>query len=83
MPFEPSKDDLDVLSCFLHAETLASAVEDTELDLFVIKDIIYQLFHHRYLKNVEGNILFHKDEIDSIQFIITAKGMELLENVKA
>jgi len=79
MPFEPTKDDLDVLSCFLHAEKLEAAMEDSELGLFVIKDIIYQLFHHRYLKNLNGGILFHKDEIESIEFIITAKGYDLLE----
>lgn len=83
MPFEPTKDDVDVLSCFLHAETMAAAVEDTDLDVFVIKDILYHLFHHRYLKNVDGGILFHKDDLESTSFIITAKGYELLENIRA
>jgi len=49
----------------------------------VVKDILYHLFHHRYLKNVGGGILFHKDDLENTFFIITAKGYELLDNVQA
>jgi hypothetical protein len=78
MAFEPSGEEIDVLACFLHGENVRLATEDIQLSLPVIKDIVYLLFHHRYLKNVDGSIHFNKDDIEDTPLIITAKGHRFL-----
>jgi hypothetical protein len=78
MAFEPSGEEIDVLGCFLHAESVLLATEDLQLSLPVIKDIVFHLFHHRYLKNADGSIHFNKDELENTALIVTAKGHKFL-----
>lgn len=84
--FEIGPDELKVMNCMVHAESLETVVTETKFPPKVVLDIIRHLVHYRYLKPVdsEGKTLamFSPDKMKKIRFMLTAKGVDALQNVK-
>ncbi len=78
MAFELRAEDIAVLRYFVHAETCENIAYELNLSEPVIKDIIYNLFHYRFIKNIKGGMLFPKDKLREAHFIATAKGLETI-----
>jgi len=76
-------DEKKVLSCLIHPETPQIVVEETKLTPFVVRDIIRNLHHHRYIKATNGpnrNLsMFDADAFTTTKFQLTAKGLQALQ----
>ncbi|MBS3915894.1 MAG: hypothetical protein KG003_15465 [Bacteroidetes bacterium] len=81
--YEIKADELKVLKCMVHAETLDSVITETGLSGNVVIDIVKHLRHYRYVKPVDENgrevSMFEADKIRRVRFILTAKGFTELE----
>lgn len=80
---EIGKDELLVMNCLIHVETLQQVVEEVKLSQPIVVDIIKQLLHHRYVKALDlsnnQRLTFNVDKILQTHFQLTAKGYEELE----
>ena len=76
-------DDLSVLNCLVHAESIKMVQAETGLSAKVVLDIIRTLWHHRYIKAVDANekevLMVDVDLLKKARFRLTAKGFEELE----
>ncbi len=50
---EIGKDELLVMSRLIHVETLQQVVEEIDLSRPVVIDIVKQLLHYRYVKDLD------------------------------
>jgi hypothetical protein len=76
-------DEKKVLSCLIHPETPQTVAEETKLSAFVVRDIVRNLHHHRYIKSINGpnrNLsMFDADAFATTKFQLTAKGLQALQ----
>ena len=76
-------DEKLVLSCLLHPETPEIVAEETKLSPFVVRYIIRNLHHHRFIKATNGPLknlsMFDADAFRSTKFQLTAKGIQALQ----
>lgn len=72
------EDELKVLRCLVHEETLETIIAETGLQPKVARDIVRTLWHYRYLTAVtaEGKQLMmaDADKLFVTRFRLTAKG---------
>jgi hypothetical protein len=68
-----------VLSCLIHPELIQTVVEETGISAKVVKDIIRNLWHYRFIKAVDKNnreiLLVDADLLHKARFTMTAKGI--------
>ncbi len=76
-------DEKIVLSCLLHPETPQTVSEETRLSAFIVRDIINNLHHHRYIKATNSPLknlsMFDADAFLNTKFQLTAKGIQALQ----
>lgn len=81
--FEIKSDELRVMGCLIHAETVETVIRETGIQSRVVIDIIRHLFHYRYIKPVsdtgKGMAMFEIDTILNVRFILSSKGYSVLE----
>ncbi len=79
-------EELKIMNRLLHAESLSTIIEETQIPAKVVADIIRMLVHHRFVKPVDkaGSVLgyFDSDKFKNVRFILTAKGIDALNQKK-
>ncbi|MEY4002415.1 MAG: hypothetical protein EBV15_09885 [Bacteroidetes bacterium] len=77
---EIGDDELKVLNCLLHPESMETVVSETKFHPKVALDIVRTLVHYRYVKaqDVSGKSLamFSPDKLTLVRFVLTAKGLK-------
>lgn len=80
---EIGADELKVLGCMIHAESMETIIQETGFQSKVALDIVRSLVHYRYLKAVDANgkglNMFSPDKLRHVRFMLTAKGFEALQ----
>lgn len=77
---EIGEDELKVMNCLLHPESIETVVSETKFHPKVALDIVRTLVHYRYVKaqDVNGKSLtmFSPDKLALVRFVLTAKGLK-------
>ncbi len=77
---EIREDELKVMNCLLHPESMETVVAETKFHPKVALDIVRTLVHYRYVKaqDVTGKSLtmFSPDKLALVRFVLTAKGLK-------
>ena len=83
---EIGDDELKVMNCLLHPESMETVVSETKFHPKVALDIVRTLVHYRYVKaqDVSGKSLtmFSPDKLTLVRFVLTAKGLKEITPTK-
>ncbi|MBM3399779.1 MAG: hypothetical protein FJY15_04355 [Bacteroidetes bacterium] len=78
--FEIGIDELKVMNCLFHPESMETVVTETKFHPKVALDIVRTLVHYRFVKaqDVTGKTLtmFSPDKLALVRFVLTAKGLK-------
>lgn len=79
MAFEIGKDEMAILNCLIHPESLDVLFREVELSEAVIRDVLLNLIHHNYVYVLSEDgkkiKIFDKDRLFEVRFGMTAKGL--------